>query len=106
MNELIVKTVFGLLRHSLAPLILWMNANDILTESEILEMIMALAAVVVAVGLSFLNKKRMLVERNTAAAMPRSTVAEVKAAVSSGTGAGATARADAIPIRGTGDGTQ
>jgi hypothetical protein len=83
-----------------------MAANDILTESETLDLIMTISAVVVAVGFSFFNKRRMLVERNTAAAMPTSTVEEVKAAVSSGTGAGATVPRHVVPIRGTGGGTR
>lgn len=98
MNELYVKLIVGFIRHAATPVILWMNERDILTSDESMQLILALGTFGVAYAGSWINKLNLLRERNTAMAMPNvATPTEVKAVVSSGTGASAMAPQDQVP---------
>lgn len=98
MHELLLKATFGLLRLFAAPLMIWLNENDILTSDETLQLLLIVATFALAAIGTIWNKVVALRERNTAAALPNPiTPSNVRALVKAGAGAPAATPGDSVP---------
>lgn len=104
MNELATKALFGILRQTLTPVVLWLNSRDILTSDETTQVLLAAATFAIANSTSIWSKVKLLRQRNTALATPSvSTPATLKAAIADGYAAPASVAPYQVPTISTPD---
>jgi hypothetical protein len=105
MNPLISSFLFGLFRHSLSSVGVWLVGNGILNQSQYEDLLIGLVTLTISVGWMAWDKWQTKAEFFTAAGTTgRVTLEEVRKQIKNGSKASPTTRADETPsVRSTFD---